>query len=84
MYKTKDLAEAGTLILLKQRLISIEREGRVCWFVFQNRGECERLSNQFFFGECLVNARDYHEALGRLKNRIFQLINEDEKYKANP
>ena len=70
-YKTKDLAEAGALIIKKQQMIKIEREGRTCWFIFDNKKECESLSNQFFFGEFLVNARDYHEALNRLKNRIF-------------
>ena len=70
-YKTKDLAEAGALIIKKQQMTKIEREGRTCWFIFDNKKECESLSNQFFFGEFLVNARDYHEALNRLKNRIF-------------
>ncbi len=70
-YKTKDLAEAGALIVKKQQLVEIEREGKTCWFVFQNGQECQRLSNEFFFGELLLNARDYYEALNRLKNRIF-------------
>lgn len=70
-YKTKDLAESAALIIKNIRLIRIDREGRICWFVFDNKEECEKLSNQFFFGELQVNAREYYEALGRLKNRIF-------------
>ena len=70
-YRTKDLAEAGALITKKQQLVEIEREGRICWFVFNNKQECEKLSSQFFFGEFLVNALEYHETLNRLKNRIF-------------
>ena len=70
-YRIKDLAEAGALIVKKQQLVEIEREGKTCWFVFENKQECEKLSNQFFFGEFLVNARDYYETLNRLKNRIF-------------
>jgi len=69
IYKTKDLAEAGALIIKKLQLI--EREGKICWFLFSNKQECEKLSNQFFFGEFLVNALEYHETLNRLKNRIF-------------
>jgi len=71
IYKTKDLAEAGALIIKKLQLIEIEREGKICWFLFSNKQECEKLSNQFFFGEFLVNALEYHETLNRLKNRIF-------------
>jgi len=71
MYKTKDLGEAAALIVRKQRLIDIEREGKTCWFVFENSQNCKELSNKFFFGELLVNARDYHESLSMLKNRIF-------------
>jgi len=70
-YKTKDLAEAGVLIIKKQQLTRIDREGMICWFLFNNKKECENLSNQFFFGEVLVNAREYYETINRLKNRIF-------------
>ena len=70
-YKTKDLAEAGVLIIKKQRLIKIDREGAICWFIFSDKLECEKLSNLFFFGELLVNAKDYHQTLSVLKNRIF-------------
>lgn len=71
IYKTKDLAEAAALILQKQKLVSIEREASICWFIFNSYDTCLELSNQFFFGELLVNAREFHEAMGRLKNRIF-------------
>ena len=36
-----------------------------------SKEECEEISNQFFFGELLVNAKKYHEATQTLKNRIF-------------
>lgn len=70
-YKTKDLAEASMLIVKRQKLITVEREGRICWFVFSNKNECEQLSNDYYFGEILVSARDFHEAMSRLKGRIF-------------
>ncbi|VVA44322.1 conserved hypothetical protein [Candidatus Roizmanbacteria bacterium] len=71
IYKTKDLAEAGALILKEQGLERIEREGKVCWFIFTNKIECQKLSNQFFFGNLQANLREYHEILSRLKSRIF-------------
>jgi len=70
-YSTKDLGEASALLVGKQLFIRIDRSGSTCWFVFDNKEECKKLSDQFFFGELLVNAREYYEALGRLKNRIF-------------
>lgn len=71
LYKTKDLAEAAALIVQKIPLKSIERNQSTCWFVFENKPDCEKFSNMFFFGELLVNAREFHEAITRLKNRIF-------------
>ncbi|HWY80063.1 MAG TPA: DUF5659 domain-containing protein [Candidatus Sulfotelmatobacter sp.] len=70
-YQTRELSEAAALLLNKQRLVEIKREKKVCWFIFDNQKECERISNEFFFGELMVNARTYYEAITRLKNRIF-------------
>lgn len=70
-YRTKDLGECAALIVAKQKLINIERQGKVCWFVFEDKEKCEKLANQFFFGELLLNAREYYEAMVRIKNRIF-------------
>lgn len=72
-YKTRDLAEAGALIVEGQQLKRIERQGQICWFIFENKQKCEELSNKFFFGNLLVNAREFYETLARLKNRIFAI-----------
>lgn len=70
-YKTKDLPESAALLYKNQQLIRIDRQGKVCWFVFANKSECERLSREFFFGELTVNARQFYEVVVRLKHRIF-------------
>ncbi len=70
-YRTKDLAEAAALLIMKRTLSTIEREGHICFFVFEDKSRCEEISRQFFFDTLLVNAREYHEAITRLKNRIF-------------
>lgn len=70
-YKTKDLSEASMLIVKGQQLLTIVREGHICWFIFDNKEVCEKLSNQYYFSEVLVNARIFHEAMSRLKGRIF-------------
>ena len=71
-YRTKDLAEAAVLIAAGQQLQRIDREGSICFFVYSNKISCEKLSNEFFFGNFQVNARDYYENMNRLKNRIFR------------
>ena len=70
-FKTRDLAESSALIIKGKILERMEREGRVCIFVFKDRKKCEEISNQYFFGELEVNAREFYETIIRLKNRIF-------------
>lgn len=70
-YRTKDIAEAGALIVHEQRLVSVDRQEHVCWFVFENTQECKNLTQLFYFDELLVSVRSYHEALKRLKSLIF-------------
>ncbi len=70
-YKTRDLAEAASLITQSKKLVRLERTGSTCWFIFNDKEGCEKVSNEFFFGQLLVNARQYHEAMNLLKNRIF-------------
>lgn len=70
-YKTKDLGEAAALVVKEIQLIEVERQGSVCWFVFQDITQCELLSKQYFFGKLLINARAVHEASVRLKSMIF-------------
>ena len=70
LYKTRDLAEAAMLLVMKRNLLDIKRDGRICWFIFEDIRRCEELSHQFFFETILVDARSYHEAISKLKNRI--------------
>ena len=71
LYKTKDLAESAALLIKKQSLVNFERVGKTCWFYFANREKCLLLSNNFFFGELTVNAREFYQTVLSLKNRIF-------------
>ena len=71
IYKTRDLAESAALLIKNQRLIHFERIGKICWFYFEDKTKCAAISNEYFFGSLLVDAREYHQAITRLKNRIF-------------
>jgi hypothetical protein len=70
-YATRDLAEAALLLTKNQKLLRLERQGKIVYFIFSGKEKCEELSNQFWFGECLANAKSYYEAMATLKNRIF-------------
>ena len=69
---TKDLYEASFFLAKDQRLIRLDKEGRIYWFVFSNPGgACERLRNLYWSGEGLVSARIYTNSIQTLKDRIF-------------
>lgn len=71
VYKTKDLGLASMLTVKKQKMISLEKDGHIFWFVFSNKNKCEQLSNEYYYGKVLVDALEFHEVMKRLKNRIF-------------
>jgi len=70
-YLTKNIGEAASLISKNIKLIRIDRQNDVCFFVFDQKQNCEKLFKEFFFGELLVNAREFFEAEKRLKQLIF-------------
>ncbi len=71
IYKTRDLAESAALLISDCKLINIHKVGKTCWFYFNDIEKCKLISNQYFFGELMVNAKVFHEIITRLKNRIF-------------
>lgn len=72
-YTTRDLAEAAVLLLKNFNLLNINEADGICWFTFENKEKCEELSKNFFYGNVSVNAKSYHEAITRLKSRIFEI-----------
>lgn len=75
-YKTKDLAEASYLLAKDTLLLDIERQGKICWFVFENKVECQKLANDFWFGNSTIQAKTFYESIQTLKNRIFSVVYE--------
>lgn len=70
-YKTKDLAEASFLLAKDKTLKTIERQGKTCWFVFECKTECQKLTNEFWFGDSTIQAKSFYGSIQTLKNRIF-------------
>lgn len=70
-YFTKDLAEAAALHCKSANLVRLQKENSFFWFVFSDKKQCERLSNQFWFGELVVNAKTYADTIRSFKDRLF-------------
>lgn len=70
-YKTKDLHEAALLYADGVKLVDVEGVGKTCWFVFDNKSECEKISKLYWAGDAEVKAKAYSDALRTLKDRLF-------------
>jgi len=70
-YQTRDLGEASALMSLGQKIIRIDKQGAICWFVFSGKNQCQQITNEFWFGGCMVDAKIYYDSMVKLKNRIF-------------
>ncbi|MGI5841534.1 MAG: DUF5659 domain-containing protein [Patescibacteria group bacterium] len=72
LFETRSLDESSFLLAKGKVLESIEREGQICWFIFQDKEECEKLARQYRFGISYdIKARDFYEAIQTIKNLIF-------------
>ena len=70
-FLTKDLSVAGLCYAKGVKLLEVRREGRLCWFVFQNKNRCQDLQQDYFAKAVEVNAKDYADALRTLKDLVF-------------
>lgn len=71
-YKTKDIGVSAMLLTLGIPLVKVNRSNETVFFEFSQDDKCKELSNQYWFGNCLVNAKDFHQNLGVLKGQIFK------------
>lgn len=70
-FLTKDLYLAGLLYAKGMKLQKIDRMGRLCWFVFENKTLCEDLQQKFFAKSVEVNAKEYADSIRTLKDLVF-------------
>lgn len=69
---TKDLYEAAFLFANGQKLIRVDRDSTICWFVFGNDNfTADQLRNLYWSGEGMVSGRSYADAIRTLKDRLF-------------
>lgn len=72
LYKTKELYFASVLYALDIKMVNFVREGRICWFGFENKDHCEQVYMKFISKDLHVNAKKYEEAIRTLKDLIFE------------
>lgn len=70
-FKSTDLYESSFLYASGQNLLRLEGESQQRWFVFDNREQCERLSNTYWSKKAVVNAKEYADSIRTLKDRLF-------------
>lgn len=68
---TKDLYLAALIYAKGLTNVKLNRQGRVCWFVFDNKELGEQYEQQYFAKVIDVNAKEYTDALRTLKDRVF-------------
>lgn len=69
-YLTKDLGEASAILASGIKLLQIKRELNVCYFEF-DKVLATIVSEKYWSGELLINAKDYNEAQRDIKTKIF-------------
>ncbi len=69
-FYTKDLNEAGAILVSNIKLLRLEREHNYYWFVFENKNT-QAICNNFWSQDLSVDAKKYSDALRTLKDRLF-------------
>ena len=70
-YRTKDLSEAAFLYASNNKLIRVDRNNGIVWFIFEDKSSCEVLVSSFWRKEAVVNAKEFADGIRTLKDLIF-------------
>ncbi len=71
MWRCKDLYLAAFVYSQGKDVIKLERDGKVCWFIFDDPTRCETFKNDFWMNSGSVAPKVYAEAIRSLKDLIF-------------
>lgn len=70
-FRTKDLYLSAFLFAKRLPLEQVERENNVCWFIFGKDSKINTLTDEYWSGTAICNAKAYADAVRTLKDRIF-------------
>lgn len=70
-YRVKDLYLAAYLYGEGLELHGVEREGKVCWFSFTNKEQCEELVSLYWKNQAVSKVKSFTDAIRTLKDLIY-------------
>lgn len=70
--ETTDLYLGALWYAKDMKFSGVRREGRQCWFVFDNVTDSREIESRYYSGGETVNARDFVNAIRTLKELIFK------------
>ncbi|OGD95519.1 hypothetical protein A3F57_03235 [Candidatus Roizmanbacteria bacterium RIFCSPHIGHO2_12_FULL_36_11] len=70
-FETKDLYLASLFYAKGIKLSDIRRDGRECFFIFNDQEKCNEIEKHYWSKEETVNAKEYTDAVKTLKGLLF-------------
>ncbi len=70
LYQTKDSENAVILYSMRQVLDSSFWENGSCYFVFENRDQCEKILTDYLNDKIVISAKSLMDAYKTIKNLI--------------
>ena len=71
--RIKDLHTASFLVASGLSIGDVEREGKICYFVFPNREKALQLHKDYWAGTAMIKAKAFSDAIRSLKDILFSL-----------
>lgn len=72
IYRTKDYSYASILLATSHHLIDREWENNICYFVFENKDDCDKTIIDYLNGKIMINAKELWEAIRTIKDILSQ------------
>ena len=70
-YRLKDMYLAAYIYSQGVELKGIERLGKTCWFIYADKGLCEKLASLYWSDQAEAKIKSFVEAIRSLKDIIF-------------
>lgn len=70
-FEIKDLYCASYLYAKGAKFIEVKRQGRQCYFLFEDKAHCELLQQEYYAKEGKVVGKEFSDAIKTLKNLVF-------------
>jgi hypothetical protein len=69
--ETKDLYLASLWYAKGVRMVDIRRNGKECYFIFEDKEKCKEIEKRYWSKEEVVIAKEFTDAVKTLKGLLF-------------